>query len=152
MMGESWILNRIIDPSGIGKLMIGASGFLAAAVNSRGALRSSDCRWIVSRLSERYLCGRPPVCRCCCAETFSVFASRQSASEVWGVNVETTGGSAEALTAGAVAGQRLAAANRPKTATSNSSVLNEDEWGIVLNHPRRSAARCLWSKSLAILS
>src|SRR5215207_1791868 len=137
MMGESWILKRSMDPSGMGRLMIGASGLLAAAVNSRGALRSSECRWIVSRFSDRYLLGRPAICCCCCGETFAVFTSRQSASEDCGVNAETTCRSAEALTAAGVAGQRLAITNTPNTASSNSTILNEDEWGIVLRHQKK---------------
>src|ERR1044072_133545 len=104
-----------MDPSGIGRLITGAS----PGVNSRGALRSNDSRWIVSRLSERYLFGRPPACRCCSGKTFT---SRHNTSEDCGVNAET-GLSTAALSAGGVAGQRLATANRPNTASTNSSVL-----------------------------
>src|SRR5678815_504077 len=108
-----------MDPSGMGRLIIGAS----PAVNSRGALRSSDCRWIVSRLSERYLFGRPAVCLCWSDDSFSGLTSRQSASEVCGLNAEATAG---ALSAGGVAGQRLATANTDNTASTRRSVLNED--------------------------
>src|SRR6185503_14240306 len=134
MMGEYRTLKRNMDPSGMGRLMIGASGLLAAGVNSRGALRSNDCRWIVSRFSARYLVGRAAVCRCCCDETLSVFTSRQSASEDCGLNEERTCPPAEALRAGGVAGQRLANANN--TTGRKSSILTKEEWGIFLLHQK----------------
>src|ERR1044072_100142 len=110
-----------MDPSGIGRLIIGAS----AAVNSRGALRSIDCRWIVSRLSVRNLLGRLADCRCWSDETFT---SRHSTSEDCGVKAAPVL-SAEALSAGGIAGQRLATANTNNTASSTRSVLTEEAWG-----------------------
>ena len=52
------------------------------------------------------------------------------------MNAEATCFSAEALSAGGVAGQRLAIANTPNAASSKSSVLNEDDGGIVLRHQK----------------
>ena len=90
-------------------------------VNSRGTFRNRDCRWMVSRVSERYLFGLP-VC-CCRSVDFCRLASRQRTS--LGCARFCRGNDSlftAALKTRGSAGQKIDATNKPNNTASRRGV------------------------------